>query len=251
MELGAAASLVASELGDEQAALARLVKRECDAVDERAAILQRDAVTHWCGCRAGQACRGKWLVNSRGRRPTDQVCHGRPTWNNRSVPSAQDYDTSPGTAGGAGAMDRCNQAQGAQSSQGSTPEVSAGARSLGLVQVRIARRAQGRCCCCARSGYRRRSRDVFAKLAGRAVPGVGWWLVGVDALQGLSQGAREELAARRLSQEAWAADQRGTCLRFISGAEASIRSVLKKADRSMQATVEDHRKAASRLSMRP
>lgn len=85
---------------------------------------------------------------------------------------------------------------------------------------------------------------LIAKLAGRAVPGVAWWLVGVDALQGLSQGAREELAARHIYQEAWATDQQGTCRRLISEAETSIRSVLNQADVSLHATVQDHRTAA-------
>ena len=85
VELGAAASLVASELGDEQAALARLVKRECDAILERAAILQSDAVTQ-LGAAVAQARHGlgKWLAKHRG--DGDQQlnsAHGRPTSNDR------------------------------------------------------------------------------------------------------------------------------------------------------------------------
>ena len=247
VELGAAASLVASELGDEQAALARLVKRECDAILERAAILQSDAVTQ-LGAAVAQARHGlgKWLAKHRGD-GDQQLNSAWQTYLERSglYRVLKDYDEHLRER----LAERRIATAAIRFKEPSPPEgrrlkSAPGRGAWGWFKSGLRAVRRGAAAAVRALGVDRGLAMLFAKLAGRAVPGVGWWLVGVDALQGLSQGAREELAARRLSQEAWAADQRGTCLRFISGAEASIRSVLKKADRSMQATVEDHRKAA-------
>lgn len=247
VELGAAAALVATELGDEQAALARLVNRECDAILERAAILQSDAVTQ-LGAAVARAKHGldNWLAEHRGdgdqklnsawqtylertglyRVLKDYNDHLRERLAERRIATAAIRFKEP------------------RPPKGRRLKTATGRGAWGWVKSGLRAVRRGAVAAVRALGVDRGLAMLFARLAGRAVPGVGWWLVGVDALQGLLKGAREELAARRLSVEAWAADQRGTCLRFISSVEASVLSVLKTSDSAMQATVQDHRRSA-------
>lgn len=247
VELGAAAGLVATELGDEQGPLARLINRECDAILERAAILQSDAATQ-LGAAAVQARHGldKWLAKHRGDGER-QLNSAWQTYLERSglYRVLKDYD------------DRLRERLAERRittvalrfkepspSKGRRLKSAPGRGAWGWVKSGLRAMRRGAVAAVRALGVDRGLAMLFAKLAGRAVPGVGWWLVGVDALQGLSKGAREELAARRLSVDAWAADQRGTCLAFICSAEASIRATLRKSDRALRTTVEDHRSAA-------
>jgi hypothetical protein len=79
---------------------------------------------------------------------------------------------------------------------------------------------------------------LFAKLAGRAVPGVGWWLVGVDAVQGLSTGTREELAARRIRADEWGKDQLIACEDELALARELVAASLAGADEATRTQVE-------------
>lgn len=247
VELGASAALVAGELGEDQGTLARLIDRECDAILDRAAILQSDATAQLGAAVAKAKHRlDRWLTKHRGdggkklnsawqtyledsgmfRVLTDYDDRLRERLTERRIATVALRFKEPDPSTGR----RLKSAPG----RGAWGWVKSGFRAVRRSAVGAVRAL----------GVDRGLAMLFAKLAGRAVPGVGWWLVGVDALQGLSQGAREELAARRISVDAWAADQRSACLRFISSTEASIRSVLKKSDRTLRTTVENHRNAA-------
>lgn len=247
VELGAAAGLVATEVGDDQTSLFRLVDRECDTIRERAAILQSDAATQ-LGAAVAQARHGldQWLAKHRG--DGDQKLNS--AWQKYIERCGlyrvlNEYDD--------GLRERLTERRistvalrfkEASPPKGRRLKSAPGRGAWGWVKSGLRAVRRGAVAAVRALGVDRGLAMLFAKLAGRAVPGVGWWLVGVDALQGLSQGAREELAARRISADSWAADQRGTCLRFIVSAEASIRGTLKKSNRVLRTTVEDHRSAA-------
>lgn len=246
-ELGAAASLVATELGDGQGPLARLINRECDAILDQATILQSDAATQ-SGAAAAKARHelDQWLAKHRGdgdnklntawqtylehsglyRVLTDYHDRLRERLAERRITTIGRRLKEPKPQKGR----RLTAAPG----RGAWGWVKSGMRAVGRGAIAAVRAL----------GVDRGLAVLIAKLDGRAVPGVGWWLVGVDALRGLFQGVREELTARRISMDAWATDQRGTCLAFISGVEASISAVVNKSDRALRATVEEHRTSA-------
>lgn len=247
VELGAAARLVASELGDEQADLSRLINWECDAIVDRAVAIHRDAITQ-LDAAVAQAKQGLggWLAEH--RRDDDQKLNS--AWQSYLERSGlyqvlRDYDERLQQRLAeqriATAAIRLKESRSSHT-QRLKPAPGRGARGWFKSGLRVVGRGA---VAAARSfGVDRGLAKLFAKFFGRSVPGVGWWLVGVDAIQSLSQAAREEIAARRLSQKAWTTDQRATCLRFIAGVEESILSALKEAERSILTTVQDHRKAA-------
>lgn len=246
VELGAVAGLVATELGDDQGSVARHINRECDVLLERAAVLQSDAATQ-LGAAAAKARHGlgTWLAKHRGdgeeklnsawqtylersglyRVLTDYDDRLRERLAERRITTVALSFTKPRPS-----RDWLKSAPG----RGVRGWAKSGLRAIRRGSVAAVRAL----------GIDRGLAMLIAKLGGRAVPGVGWWLVGVDALQGLSRGVREELAARRLSAETWVVDQRATCVAFISSAEASVRTMLREADHALRNTVEGHRSAA-------
>jgi hypothetical protein len=78
---------------------------------------------------------------------------------------------------------------------------------------------------------------LFAKIGGRAVPGIGWWLLGIETVQGLSGGFREELGARRLRADEWRADRARVCDDQLTWVRDRAVSKLDEADEAIRAEI--------------
>lgn len=79
---------------------------------------------------------------------------------------------------------------------------------------------------------------LIARIGGRAVPGVGWWLLGVDALQGLSVGAREELAERRIRADRWKTGQAEACVEELAATVQVVGSRLAAANGATRSEID-------------
>ncbi|WP_282070587.1 GTPase domain-containing protein [Janibacter hoylei] len=247
VQLASAARLVASELGDEQAGLERLINRECDVILGRADTLKSDALTQ-LEAAVAQARHGlgEWLKKHQGE--TDQKLNAAwqsyleqaglyqvlTEYENKLPERLAEWRISAAAVRFPDTTPPQDPRLKAAPGRGVRSWVKSGLRVVSRAAVAAVRSL----------GVDRGLAKLLAKLGLRATPGSGWWVAGVDALLALSKGARAELRARRLSREKWAAAQRDACLRFISEGEAHVRAALNKADTSLHAMVEDHRTAS-------
>lgn len=88
-----------------------------------------------------------------------------------------------------------------------------------------------------RMGVDRGLAILLAKLGGRAAPGIGWWLVGIDVAQGLSSGLREEVAARRLRADEWQKERTRVCQDQLTWVRDRAASKLDEADNAIRADI--------------
>lgn len=249
VELGSAARLVADEIGDGQGHLAELLTKEAAALSRALAQVHSDAHVR-VDAAVADSRKGlrRWVKK---HRDSDEA-RLNASWNDYVrragyVRVLERYEADVGaeivrsrtilqSAESVGRKLFSSKGLSASPDRGLWGRVKSGLRALRRAATSSLRAL----------GIDRGVAMLFAKIGGRAVPGVGWWLLGVDALQGLSAGAREELADRRLRLDRWSEDQALACESDLAEAERTVRSRLVNADRATRDEVAQRLDTAKR-----
>lgn len=212
-ELGGAAWLAAEQLGYEQASLSRTSQREAEALSRAVETARSDAGVRLeaAVAEARQGVR-RWVRRQR-RAGDDELNAAWVAYVERSgISETLDHFTDDlrDEVARCGSVARVAEIVDRQLRPSTRHRAAPDRGWRGMLRSSLRATRNAVAASVRALGVDRGIAMLFARIGGRATP-VGWWLVGIDAAQGLSAGLRQELGARRVRAEEWSADRTRVC----------------------------------------